>query len=146
MLRALSIVVSALAVALTVATPARACSRSDFEAVVDEAAASLRDLNQQNKPAFQDRLRQLKDKRGWSHDQFLQEAVPFVKDEKIAVYDQTSSDLLAAISTTGQEGAEAATPDCNLLETLRGRMKELVDSQTEKWRYMFGKLDAELAR
>ncbi len=45
---------------------AAACKRADFEAVVDEAAAVLRDLNLKNKPAFQDKLRQLKDKRGWS--------------------------------------------------------------------------------
>ena len=53
--------------------------------VVDEAAAALRDLNAKNKPAFQEKLRQLKDKRAWSHDEFLKEAAPFVRDDKIAV-------------------------------------------------------------
>lgn len=125
---------------------AAACQRADFEAVVDEAAAVLRDLNLKNKPTFQDKLRVLKDKRGWSHDQFMKEAAPFVLDEKIAEYDQTSTDLLAEISTLGQEGADAATPDCKLLEELRSRMKTLVESQTAKWTYMFGKLDAELAK
>ena len=50
------------------------CSKADFEAVVDEAAAALRSLNHQNTPQFQARLRQLRDKRGWSHEQFLLEA------------------------------------------------------------------------
>lgn len=122
------------------------CAKADFEAVVDDAAGALRDLNLQNKPAFQEKLRQLKDKRGWSHDAFLKEAAPFVRDDKIAVYDQNSERLLADISTLGQEGADAPTPDCALLTDLKTRMQTLVDTQTAKWKYMFSKLDAALAQ
>jgi hypothetical protein len=125
-------------------TPAGVCTKADFEAVVDEAAAALRDLNMKNKPAFQEKLRQLKDKRGWSHDQFLKEGTAFVRDDKIAVYDQDSERLLMDISSQGQEGAEAKTPDCALLTDLRGRMQVLVETQTAKWTYMFEKLDAAL--
>jgi hypothetical protein len=131
------------------ATPGGAtqvCAKADFEAVVDDAAGALRDLNMQNKPAFQEKLRQLKDKRGWSHDAFLKEAAPFVRDDKIAVYDQDSERLLTDISTLGQEGADAATPDCALLADLKSRMQTLVDTQTAKWTYMFAKLDAALAQ
>ena len=124
--------------------PVGVCDKADFEAVVDDAAGALRDLNMQNKPAFQEKLRQLKDKRGWSHDEFLQAAAPFVRDTKIAVYDQESEHLLTDISTLGQEGADAATPDCALLADLKARMQKLVDTQTAKWSYMFQKLDAAL--
>ena len=130
---------SALAQAVT-------CAKVDFEAVVDQAAGALRELNLKNRPEFQERLRQLKDKRGWSHDQFLKEAAPFVRDDKIAVYDQDSERLLADISTLGQEGAEAPTPDCALLAGLKTRMQTLVDTQTAKWTYMFQKLDSALAQ
>ena len=122
----------------------KVCGKSDFEAVVDEAAGALRDLNMQNKPTFQEKLRQLKDKRGWSHDVFLKEAAPYVRDDKIAVYDQESERLLSDISSLGQEGADAPTPDCALLADLKGRMKSLVDTQTAKWSYMFQKLDTAL--
>ena len=61
-----------------------ACTKADFEAVVDDAAAALRELNATNKPIFQEKLRQLKEKRGWSHDKFMAEAAPFVQDERIA--------------------------------------------------------------
>lgn len=125
--------------------PVAACQRADFEAVVDEAAAALRELNQKNRPTFQEKLRTLKDKRGWDHDQFLKEALPYVKDEKIEVFDEDSNRLLEEISSQGQEGAAAKTPDCALLEDLRGRMKALVETQTAKWTYMFGKLERELA-
>ncbi|MGZ5889754.1 MAG: hypothetical protein ACXWJS_04065, partial [Hyphomicrobium sp.] len=131
------------------ATPdgaAKECAKADFEAVVDDAAAALRDLNLKNKPDFQEKLRQLKDKRGWSHDQFMTEAAPYVRDDKIAVFDQESEQLLNDISSLGQEGADAKTPDCALLHELRARMKVLVDTQQAKWTYMFEKLNAALAQ
>jgi hypothetical protein len=124
----------------------QSCAKADFEAVVDDAAAALRDLNLKNKPAFQEKLRQLKDKRGWSHDEFLKEATPYVRDDKIAVYDQQSEELLTDISSEGQEGADAPTPDCALLADLRSRLQVLVETQTAKWTYMFQKLDAALAQ
>jgi hypothetical protein len=123
-----------------------ACGKADFEAVVEEAATGLRDLNTENKPKFQDRLRQLKTKRGWTHGQFMQEAAPFVMDDKITEYDQSIEELLSAIASMGQEGAAAKKPDCALLLELRARMRVLVDTQTAKWAYMFAKIDEELAK
>jgi len=121
------------------------CQRTDFEAVVGDAASALRDLTQTNTPVFQNKLRQLKDKRGWSHSQFLIEAAPLVQDDQITEYDQESGDLLNRINTMGQEGSEKA-PDCTLLAELRGHMQALVDAQKAKWAYMFDKIDTELAR
>jgi hypothetical protein len=122
------------------------CARADFESVVGSAAGALRDLAQRNTPVFQGKLRDLKDKRGWSHDQFLREAAPFVQDDKIAEFDGKSEELLGRIAAMGQEGASAATPDCTVLTELKGIMQGLVDTQQAKWAYMFGKLDAELAK
>jgi hypothetical protein len=122
------------------------CSKGDFEAVVDEAAAILRDLTKQNTPQFQAKLRQLKDKRAWSNDQFMKEAEPFVRDDAIAGFDQKSEEFLARITSGGQAQSASAKPDCALLLELRAAMKALVDTQRSKWSYMFDKLDKELAR
>jgi len=122
------------------AAQAPQCLRSEFEAVVDEAAAQLRALNQANRPRFQDKLRELKDKRGWSHSQFLADGAEFVRDDTIATYDQRTEDLLTRISSGGEAGAAAKNPDCNALTELRGRMRELVDTQQAKWAYMFDKI------
>ena len=135
--------------ALTAACPAAAqvsCSKADFESVVDEAAGALRTLAQQNTPPFQAKLRQLKAKRGWSDDQFLKEAEPLVRDDKIADFDQKSETLLLRITDGGQAGASAGAPDCNLLAGLRASMATLVDTQQAKWTYMFGKIDQELRK
>lgn len=123
-----------------------ACERADFETVVDMAAGALRDMNGANKPKFQAKLRQLKDKRGWSHEQFLKEAAPFVADDKITAYDAQSNALLEIIATGGEAGAAAKTPDCAALAGLRASMKALVDAQTAKWAYMSGKIEVELAK
>jgi hypothetical protein len=125
---------------------AASCSKSDFESVVDQAAASLRDLTRQNTPQFQAKLRQLRDKRSWSNDQFMKEAEPFVRDDAIAGFDQKSEEFLSQIMSGGQSQSASATPDCALLLELRAAMKALVETQRTKWAYMFDKLDKELAR
>jgi hypothetical protein len=122
------------------------CDKADFEAVVDQAAAALRELNAKNKPAFQEKLRQLKARRGWTHDQFLTLAAPLVQDEKIAEFDQQSADFLDNINSLGSEGAGAATPDCALLREVRSNMTGLVEAQEAKWAYMFEKIEGELTR
>ena len=142
----LSMMSVACCMAAVTTVQAGPCAKADFEQVVDEAAGALRDLNATNKPKFQEKLRKLKDKRGWAHEQFLKEAAPFVADEKINTYDQQSNTLLEKIAMGGEAGAAAATPDCTMLDALRASMKTLVDTQTTKWTYMNSKLDTELGK
>jgi hypothetical protein len=127
-------------------TLGQSCSKADFEVVVDEAAGALRTLNHQNTPGFQTKLRQLKDKRGWSHDQFMTEAAPLVRDDTIAGFDRKSEDLLTRITSGGQSGASGSAPDCALLAELRRQMASLVETQKAKWAYMFDKLEQELKK
>ncbi|MEQ1578350.1 MAG: hypothetical protein ABL894_11930 [Hyphomicrobium sp.] len=122
------------------------CSKVQFEAVVDDAAEALRNLNQIKKPDYEERLRQLKDKRGWSHEEFLKAAAPFVKDETIDDFDSKSNALLDKLSAAGEGAASAKAPDCATLLELREQMKVLIETQNAKWAYMFGKLDAELQK
>lgn len=140
---------SGLVVALLcVAGPALAqtCAKADFEAVVDEAASALSALHHQNTPRFQGKLRQLKDKRGWSHDQFMSEAAPLVRDDTIVGFDQKSEDLLTRITQGGQTGTAGAAPDCGLLADLRKQLGVLVETQKAKWTYMFQRIEQELAK
>ena len=125
---------------------AQTCTRADFETVVGEAAQALRDLNQANKPAFQAKLRQLKTKRGWNHDQFMAEAAPIVQDQRIAGYDDQSAAFLARIEQLGAEGTSATSPDCSRLTEVRQSMRSLVEVQKAKWAYMFERVGLELAR
>ena len=148
-MRAASCAAAALLLALLgapVAAPqTAACAKADFEAVVTEAGAALRALNARNTPPFQAKLRQLKDKRKWSNEQYLKEAEPFVRDETIAGYDKTSEELVARIARGGQTEAPAAA-DCALLADLRADLKTLVETQQAKWTHMFAKIEKELAK
>ena len=132
--------------ALVGGAAAQTCAKADFEAVVSGASTTLRDMTASNTPTFQEQLRQLKDKRGWSYEQFVTEAAPLVADEKIADFDAKSIDYLTRINTMGSEATGGSKPDCRLLDSLKANMSALVDTQTQKWAYMFSKLEAELAK
>ena len=148
-MRAASCAAAALLLALLGAAPVAsqtaACAKADFEAVVKEAGAALSDLKAKNTPVFQAKLRQLKDKRKWSDEQYLKEAAPLVRDETIAGYDKTSEALVARIAGAGQAEAPAP-PDCARLADLRAALKTLVETQQAKWAHMFAKIEKELAK
>jgi len=122
------------------------CSRADFEAVVGAAADALRNLTQQNSPTFQAKLRALKDKRGWSTDQFMAEGARFVQDDRIAEFEDKSGNLLARINGTGSDAGPQKSIDCAQLPELKANMAALVEIQTAKWSYMFSNINAELAK
>jgi hypothetical protein len=121
-----------------------ACAKVDFEAVVNAAGAALRDLAQQNTPQFQAKLRELKDKRSWSNDEFLKQAEPLVRDETIAGYDKKSEELVARITGGGSEAGPS--PDCAVLTGLQTDLKLLVETQQAKWTHMLAKVQQELAK
>jgi hypothetical protein len=146
-LLAVAVLLAGLVGAGVASAQAPACSKADFEVVVDEAAGALRELARQNTPPFQAKLRQLKAKRGWSDEQFLKEAEPLVRDDAIAAFDRRSDEFLARIMSGGQTGAQAGgAPDCALLAQLRSVMQALVETQKSKWAYMFEKIEGELRK
>lgn len=129
------------------ATPEGKCAKADFEAVVNAAGAALRELAQQNTPVFHGKLRQLKDKRNWSNDEFPKQVESLVSDETIAGHNKKSEELVARITGGGRQGeAAAAAPDCTLLTGLQADLKLLVDTQQAKWTHMLTKVDAELGK
>jgi hypothetical protein len=123
-----------------------ACAKADFEAVVNAAGAALRDLAQQNTPLFQAKLRELKDKRSWSNDEFIKQAEPLVRDEAILGYDKKSEELVTRITGGGGRSEALATPDCAVLAGLKADLKLLVETQQAKWTHMLAKVARELAK
>lgn len=120
------------------------CTRDDFATVVEQASDTLRALNADNTPTFQTKLRQLKERRKWTHDQFLKQAAPFVQDDKILGLDEQTATLLNKIQGLG-EGGGGREPDCALLAVLEKHMQDLVSTTRTKWAYMNGKIDIALA-
>jgi hypothetical protein len=127
--------------------PAGQCAKADFEAVVNDAGAALRDLTQQNLPVLQGKLRQLKEKRSWSNDEFPKQVESLVSDETVAGYNKKSEELVARITGGGgQGGATTASPDCTLLTSLQSDLKLLVDTQKAKWTHLLTKVERELGK
>lgn len=134
-----------LAIAAVQPAPAAeiACTRDDFAAVVDEAGGILRSMNASSTQRFQEQLRKLKEHRGWTDEEFLEAARPFVQNERIAAYDEIAGAFLANINRLGTSGDGQAPPDCRLLIELRGHLFGLVETMKAKWAYMFARLEAE---
>jgi hypothetical protein len=142
----LVLVVPGTAVSQT-APPSGQCAKADFEAVVNDAGAALRDLTQQNLPVLQNKLRQLKDKRSWSTDEFPKQVEALVSDEAVAGYNKKSEELVSRITGGGAQGETATkAPDCALLTSLLGDLKLLVDTQKAKWTHVLAKVEAELGK
>jgi vacuolar-type H+-ATPase subunit I/STV1 len=120
------------------------CPKEDFEAVVDQAAARLHEINQKSTAEFQTKLRALKQKRAWSNEAFLKAAAGYVRDETIVGFEEKTEDLLARLNASGT--VQSASADCRTLDDLKKTMSDLVETQREKWKYMFAKLDADLAK
>ena len=121
-----------------------ACSRDDFATVVEQAGDALRAMNAENTPKFQTKLRALKERHKWTHDQFMKEAAPYVQDDKILGLDEQTATLLNKIQGLG-EGGSGREPDCGLLEILRTHMRALIETTESKWSYMNSKIDRALA-
>ena len=127
---------------LAAAAPARSqtCTPEDFAAAVDNAGASLRTFNTQNAPRLQEKLRQLKAKRGWSDTEFEERSIDLLHDARIEELDRQANDILGRIDTLG--AAPQGTPDCNKLADLQAASVELLATMRAKSTYMIGRLDA----
>jgi hypothetical protein len=150
---------AALLFSLAVIADARAqeCGREAFAGVVSNANAELTAINDANKRQFQEKLQLLKARAGWSEADFVAQATPFVRNERIAAFDSENQALLGRVSQLGAPGQTvaslagvappfAASTDnrCAMLETLRQLMAGLVENTKAKWAYMTGNLDAAL--
>lgn len=136
-----------IGLAIVSAEPSRAqqqCLRAEFEAVVDEAGDALRRSNGSKKPLFQSKLRQLREKKGWSDLEFRERALPFVQDPEITKYDDRIRERLFEITQLGSDDDGSASADCTLLQDLKGTLEDLVATLEEKWTYMFAKIDRAL--
>jgi hypothetical protein len=119
---------------------AASCTREEFAQAVDRAGDALRELNADNAPRLQAKLRQLKDARHWPDSGFEEKAFALLQDERTAALDRTLNDLLAKLDQLGrvQPGAE---PDCAQLEELTATSLELQATVKAKAAYTLGKID-----
>jgi hypothetical protein len=123
---------------------AASCSKEDFGKTVDQAGAALRKLNADNAPRLRAKMRELKDRKGWSDADFEEKAMAAVQDERIEAYNAQANDLLAKLDALGSiEPSNEA--DCSKLQELGAAGLELQATIKAKAAYTLSKLDQMLA-
>ncbi len=137
---------SLLAALLLACAPhgAVACTADDFAAAVDKSGASLRAFNAQALPKLQEKLKQLKEKKGWNDADYEEKALESVRDDRTAKLDAQAEDLILKIDTLGRPPADAP-PDCAKLAELDAASLELLAVMKTKSTYTLAKLDTAAA-
>ncbi|MDP1909133.1 MAG: EipA family protein, partial [Hyphomicrobium sp.] len=119
---------------------AAACTAEQFAAAVDKSGAQLRAFNGEALPKLQEKLKQLKDKKGWDEEK----ALGAVRDDRTGKLDEQAEDLIVKIDQLGRP-PEQGEPDCAKLAELEAAGLELLAVMKAKSTYMLAKLDGEMA-
>ncbi len=119
---------------------AATCTADDFAAAVDKSGAQLRAFNSEALPKLQDKLKQLKEKKGWDEER----ALDSVRDDRTAKLDAEAEDLIVKIDTLGRP-PEKGPPDCSKLAELEAAGIELLAVMKAKSTNTLAKLDTQIA-
>lgn len=126
------------------AQAAATCTADDFAAAVDKSGAALRAFNAEALPKLKDKLKQLKEKRGWDGADDEEKALAAVRDERTTKLDADAEDLIVKIDTLGRP-PEKGDPDCSKLAELEAAGLELLAVMKAKSNHTLAKLDAAIA-
>lgn len=121
-----------------------ACKAEDFATAVDKSGAELRAFNAEAVPKLQEKLKQLKEKRGWDDADYEDKALAVVRDDRTSKLDADAEDLIVKIDQLGRP-PEKGPLDCSKLAELEAAGLELLAVMKAKSTYTLGKLDAAIA-
>jgi hypothetical protein len=137
-----------LAVAFASSSAVRAqptsCTAEDFATAVDRSGEALRAFNTQALPKLQEKLQQLKEKRGWTDAGDESKALALIRDKHTAELDTKAEDLIVKIDALGRPPANRPL-DCAKLTELDATGLELLATMKAKSAYTLAKLDDEIA-
>jgi hypothetical protein len=136
-----------VALALTCAAGsvcAATCTADDFAAAVDRSGASLRAFNAEAMPKLQDKLKQLKARKGWNDADYEEKGMNSLRDERSAQLDSEAEGLILQIDELGRPPTGAPL-DCGKLTELDDTGQKLLQVMKAKSDYTLAKLDAQLA-
>jgi hypothetical protein len=120
---------------------AATCTADDFAAAVDKSGAQLRSFNAEAMPKLRDKLKELKDAKGWGDD-YEEKGLDSVRDARSEKFDADAEQLITKIDMLGRPPADKQ-PDCAKLTELQASGKELLALMQAKSIYLISKLDAE---
>ncbi len=137
-----------VAAVFALSAPARAqpasCTPEDFAAAVDRSGEALRAFNTQALPKLQDKLQQLKEKRGWTDPGDEAKGLARIRDEHTAELDAKAEDLIVKIDALGLPPTDRPL-DCAKLTELDATGLELLATMKAKSAYTLAKLDSAIS-
>lgn len=141
-LRTLAIAAALACVLAPSLARAQTCTRAQLAEAVDKTGASLRKVTTETAPQLQSRMRQLKERKGWSDADYEEQAVALISDKRLADLDQQASDLVARIDALGTPKGDDV--NCATIAELEATGAELIATVRTKASYAIGKLDQAL--
>lgn len=117
------------------------CKAEDFAAAVDKSGAALRAFNAEALPKLQQKLQQLKSKKGWDNADYEEKALASLRDDRTMKLDADAEDLIIKIDQLGRP-PEKGPVDCSKLTELEAAGLELLAVMKAKSSYTLAKLDA----
>jgi hypothetical protein len=121
---------------------AATCTADDFAAAVDKSGAQLRSFNAEAMPKLRDKLKELKDAKGWGDD-YEEKGLDSVRDARSEKFDADAEELITKIDMLGRPPADKQ-PDCAKLTELQASGKELLALMKAKSNYLISKLGVEI--
>ena len=132
-----------LAALLTGAARAADCDQSQLAAAIDGAGEKLRQFTMATQPAVSDKLRQLKDAKGWSEADHQDLGYAAIEDDRTRSLDATATALLSRLDAMGSDTDEAAM--CQRIADAEAASLELLATVRAKSTYMMTRLDQLIA-
>ena len=114
---------------------AQNCTSADFGAVVDQTAQALRDLNRTGSKRYQTKLTELREKRGASAAEELQ-------DETTAGFDREIESLVTQLDVISQ--TPNSKINCEKLDELKRGRDRLLTVMSQKSGYLLAKIESKL--
>jgi hypothetical protein len=121
-----------------------ACTAKDFADTIDKSGAALRAFNAEAQPKLQDKLKQLKTKKGWGDADYEEKALARVRDARTRKFDADAEELIMKIDRLGRP-PDKGEADCSKLAELEAAGLELLAVMKAKSSYTLGRLDAAIA-
>jgi hypothetical protein len=123
-----------------VSVAAAPCTADDFAAAVDKSGSQLRAFNAEALPKLRDKLKELKDAKGWGDD-YEEKGLDSVRDARAEKFDAEAEALITEIDTLGRPPTDAA-PDCAKLAELQTAGQDLLALMKAKSAHTISRIEA----
>jgi hypothetical protein len=137
------VAVAAAAAFFMATIPAEAqqsCDTHAFNALIDETAQKLRNLNRDSETRFQERLHAIGKMQGWTEAQMASKASAAMDENKLANFNSQIEELVTQLDTLS--ATPASEVSCDRLNQLKSVRDQLISVMTKKAGFILAEVEA----